>query len=279
MSSLLVLILRLALLDSADLLESGLSILEGLLHAFPDAVEDLSAGSLLLLDDLAILLEVGNSLFASVLLLLLLGGTSDLVEGVESVHENAIGKRVLLGATLNSGRDLGSAELGLDLVGVDDSGEVSAVHDVAVEDIATLFDVSSAVVAEDTVECLEGILGPDDEATEVTTRGELEEVKSVNVDKVNTGEVSGGSLDALVLLTVDDQGASAENVSGVSQLTVASSDFLGISGSLDVFTSTNVLEGGEEGLSGVNVEGVNNEGKLGDIQDFVTSGKNERSNS
>jgi hypothetical protein len=211
--------------------------------------------------------------------LLLLGGTSDLVEGVKSVHENAIGKRVLLGATLNSGRDLGSAELGLDLVGVDDSGEVSAVHDVAVEDIATLFDVSSAVVAEDTVECLEGILGPDDEATEVTTRGELEEVKSVNVDEVNTGEVSGGSLDALVLLTVDDQGASAENVSGVSQLTVASSDFLGISGSLDVFTSTNVLEGGEEGLGGVNVEGVNNEGKLGDIQDFVTSGKNERSNS
>ena len=279
MSSLLVFLLRLALLDSADLLESGLSLLEGLLHAFPDAVEDLSAGSLLLLDDLAILLEVGNSLFASILLLLLLGGTSDLVEGVKSVHENAIGKRVLLGATLNSGRDLGSAELGLDLVGVDDSGEVSAVHDVAVEDIATLFDVSSAVVAEDTVECLEGILGPDDEATEVTTRGELEEVKSVNVDEVNTGEVSGGSLDALVLLTVDDQGASAENVSGVSQLTVASSDFLGISGSLDVFTSTNVLEGGEEGLGGVNVEGVNNEGKLGDIQDFVTSGKNEGSNS
>lgn len=279
MSSVLVLLLRLALLDSADLLESGLSLLEGLLHAFPDAVEDLSAGSLLLLDDLAILLEVGNSLFASLLLLLLLGGTSDLVEGVKSVHENAIGKRVLLGATLNSGRDLGSAELGLNLVGVDDSGEVSAVHDVAVEDIATLFDVSSAVVAEDTVECLKGILGPDDEATEVTTRGELEEVKSVNVDEVNTGEVSGGSLNALVLLTVDDQGASAENVSGVSQLTVASSDFLGISGSLDVFTSTNVLKGGEEGLGGVNVEGVNNEGKLGDIQDFVTSGKNERSNS
>ena len=279
MSSLLVLLLRLALLDSADLLESGLSLLEGLLHAFPDAVEDLSAGSLLLLDDLAILLEVGNSLFASILLLLLLGGTSDLVEGVKSVHENAIGKRVLLGATLNSGRDLGSAELGLDLVGVDDSGEVSAVHDVAVEDIATLFDVSSAVVAEDTVECLEGILGPDDEATEVTTRGELEDVKSVNVDEVNTGQVSGGSLNALVLLTIDDQRTSAEDVSGVSQLTVASSDFLGVSGSLDVFTSTNVLEGGEEGLGGVNVEGVNNEGKLGDIQDFVTSGKNERSNS
>ena len=60
---------------------------------------------------------------------------------------------------------------------------------------------------------------------------------------------------------------------------MASSDFLGVSGSLDVFTSTNVLEGGEEGLGGVNVEGVNNEGKLGDIQDFVASGENEGGNS
>ena len=101
----------------------------------------------------------------------------------------------------------------------------------------------------------------------------------MNVDEVNTGEVSGGSLNALVFLAIDDQRTSAEDVSGVSQLTVASSDFLGISGSLDVFTSTNVLEGGEEGLGGVNVEGVNNEGKLGDIQDFVASGENEGGNS
>jgi hypothetical protein len=276
---LLVFLLRLALLDSADLLESGLSLLEGLLHARPDAVEYLSAGSLLLLDDLAILLDVGNSLFVSLLLLLLLVGASDLVEGVKSVHESAVGKRVLLGAVVSSGRGPGSAELSLDLVGVDDSGEVSAVHDVAVEDIATLFDVSSAVVAEDTVEGLEGIAGPDDEATEVTTRGELEEVKSVNVDEVNTGEVSGGSLDALVFLTVNDQRTSAEDVSGVSHLTVASSDFLGVSGSLDVFTSTNVLEGGEESLGGVDIEGLNNEGKLGDIHDSVASGENEGSNS
>ena len=113
----------------------------------------------------------------------------------------------------------------------------------------------------------------------MTTRGELEDVKSVNVDEVNTGQVSGGSLNALILLTIDDKRTSAEDVSGVSQLTVASSDFLGVSGSLDVFTSTNVLEGGEEGLGGVNVEGVNNEGKLGDIQDFVASGENEGGNS
>ena len=278
-SSLLVLLLIITLLDSADLLESGLSLLEGLLHAFPDAIKHLSASRLLLLDDLAILLDVGNSLSASILLLLLLGGTSNLVEGIKPVHECTVGKRVLLGTVVNSRRGLGSAELSLDLVRVYNSSEVSAVHNVAVEDIATLFDIGSAVVAEDTVKCLEGIFGPDAEAAEVTARGELEEVKSVDIDKVDTGEVSGGSLDTLILLTVNNKGTSAENVSGISQLTMASSDFLRISGSLNIFTSANVLEGGEESLCGVNIEGVNNERKLGDIQDFVTSGKNEGSNS
>ena len=275
----LVLLLGLALLDGADLLEVSLSLLEGLLHAGPDTVEGLSAGSLGLLDGLAILLDVGKSLLVSLVLLLLLVGTSNLVEGVKSVHESAVGKRVLLGAVVGSRGGLGSAELGLNLVRVDDSGEVSAVHDVAVKDVAALFDVNSSPVAEDTVEGLEGVLGPDDESAEVATRGELEEVKSVNVDEVDAGEVSGGSLDVVVLLTVDNEGTSAENVSGVSHLAVASSDLLGVSGSLDVLTSTDVLEGGKESLGGVNIEGVDNEGELGDVHNSVTSGENEGSNS
>ena len=275
----LIFFLRLALLDGADLLESSLSLLEGLLHAFPDAVKDLSAGSLSLLDGLAILLDISKSLLVSLLLLLLLVSTSNLIEGVESVHEGVVVKRVLLGAVVDSRRGSGSTELSLNLVRVDDSGEVSAVHDVAVEDVSALFNVGSAVIAEDTVEGLEGVTGPDDETTNVTTRGELEEVKSVDVDKVNTGEISGGSLDVLILFTVDDQGASAENVSRVSHLAVAGSDLLGVSGSLHVFTSTNVSKGAEESLGGINVEGVNNERKLGYIHDSVASGDNERSHS
>lgn len=275
----LIFFLGLALLDGADLLESSLSLLEGLLHALPDAVEDLSASSLSLLDGLAILLDIGKSLLVSLVHLLLLVGASNLIEGVKSVHESAVAKRVLLGAVVNSRRSLGSAELSLNLVRVDDSGEVSAVHDIAVKDVSALFNVGSAVVAEDTVEGSEGITGPDDEATDVTTRGELEEVKSVDIDEVNTGEVSGGSLDILILLTVDDQGASAENVSGISHLAVAGSDLLGVSGSLHVLTSTNVSKGAEESLGGINVEGVNNEGKLGNVHDSVASGDNERSDS
>jgi hypothetical protein len=37
------------------------------------------------------------------------------------------------------------------------------------------------------------------------------------------------------------------------------------------------VKGGEESLGGVNVEGVNNEGELGDGINVVASSKNERS--
>jgi hypothetical protein len=173
-------------------------------------------------------------------------------------------ERVLLGDVLDDG-SLNLAELGLNLVRVDDSSEISAVHHVSVEDIATLLDVSSSVVSEDTVEGLEGVLGPDNKSAEVTTRGELEEVKSVNVDKVDTGEVSGGSLHILVLLTIDNQRSTSEDISGVSEFALASSHLLGVSGSLHVFASTDALEGLEESLSGVNVERLNNQGKLGNV--------------
>lgn len=233
---------------------------------------------IILLGVLAVLLDVGGADLGSVSLLLLLVGASHLVEGVESVHEGAVLQRVLLGDVLHDG-GLHLAELGLDLVGVDDSGEVSAVHHVSVEDVSTLFNVGSAVVSEDTVECLEGVLGPDDESAEVTTGGELKEVKSVNVDEVDTGEVSGGSLHILVLLSVDDEGAASEDVSGVPHLALASSDLLGVAGSLHVVASTHCLEGLEKGLGGVNIEGVNDQGELGDVEDLVASGDNQGSHS
>ena len=60
---------------------------------------------------------------------------------------------------------------------------------------------------------------------------------------------------------------------------MAGSDFLGVSRSLHVFTSTNALEGAEESFGGVNVEGINDEGELGDVHDSVTSGEDKRSDS
>ncbi len=259
-----------------DSLEGSLGSLERLGLSSPDAVELLGSGGLLLLVLLALGLLVLLVVGRGGLLSLLLGGAADLVEGVESVHEDAVGQGVLLG-DVEGRRGADGAELGLDLVGVDDSGEVGASHDVAVEHVATLFDVGSAVVSEDAVQGLEGVTGPDDKATDVTTRGELEEVKSVDVDEVDAGEVASGSLDGLVLLTVDDQGAAAEDIARVSHLALAGSDLLGVTGSLEVLSGAEVLEGSEESLGGVDVEAVNDEGELGNVADAVAAGKNQRS--
>lgn len=264
--------------DGSDGLEGGLGGLEGLLHGGPDLVEDLASALGGLLVGLAVLLDVGGSHLSSLSLLLLLGGASDLVEGVKSVHEGAVLKRVLLGDVLDLG-SLDLSELGLDLVGVDDSGEVSAVHHVSVEDVATLLDVGSSVVAEDAVEGLEGVLGPDDESAEVTTGGQLEEVESGDVHDVDSWEVSGGLLDADVLVSVDEEGAASEDVSGVSHLALADSHLLGVSGSLHVLGGADGLEGAEESLGGVSIEGLNDEGKLGNVGNSVTSGEDEGGNS
>ena len=278
----LLVFLLLALRDDlvADSLELSLGLVEGCGHTSLEAVEGLGSGGGSLSVGLAgalLLLGIGVGLGGGSLGSLV-GSTSLLVEGVESVHEDSVGQGVLLGGVgLDGG--LGSAELGLNLVGVDDSSEISAVHHVSVENVSTLFDVGSSPVSEDGVEGLEGLTGPDDESAEVTAGGELEEVKSVDVNEVDSGEVSGGSLDGLVLLSVDDQGALSQDVSGVSELDLSDSHSIGLASLLEVLGGAEVLEGGQESLGGVDVEGVNNEGELGGAEDSVASGENERSHS
>jgi hypothetical protein len=69
----------------------------------------------------------------------------------------------------------------LNLIGVDDSGEISTVHDTSVESVVALLLGSSGMASEDVVESLESILGEDNESTEVSTWGKLEDVESVHV--------------------------------------------------------------------------------------------------
>jgi hypothetical protein len=277
-SLLVFLFFGIAVDDGTDGLEGSLGGGEGVLHGGPDLVEDLASLLGSLLGGLAVLLDVGSSYLSSLSHLLLLVGASDLVEGIQSVHEGAVLKRVLLGDVLDDG-GLDHSELGLDLVGVDDSGEIGAVHHVSVENIATLLDVGSSVVSEDAVEGLEGFLSPDDESAEVTTRGELEEVESGDVHEVNSGEVSSGSLNVEVLLSVDNEGTASEDVSGVSEFALAGSHLLGISGSLHVLGGTDALEDADEGLGRVSVEGLNDERKLRHVGNSVTSGEDEGSHS
>lgn len=107
---------------------------------------------------------------------LLLGGAHSLGGGVKDLHLSLVSEGVLLASVSLVVNNSDHAELRLDLIGVNDSGEVGAGHHVSTELESALHDSGGSVGTEDAVELAEGILGEDDKSSEVTTRGELEKV-------------------------------------------------------------------------------------------------------
>ena len=177
-------------------------------------------------------------------------GTSGLGEGVELLHHVSVLEGVLLRLVVHDERSLDGAELGLNLVRVDDSGEVGTVDHVTLELVSALLGSLDGVGAEDVVEAGEGIGGEDDESSNVTTGGKLEEVESVDVAGVNTGEVPGASLDVRVTVSVDDQGSLAHGEARVAVLSLSVSHLLGFADSVEVLLGSELVEGGEERSGG-----------------------------
>ena len=113
----------------------------------------------------------------------------------------------------------------------------------------------------------------------MTTGSQLSEVKSVDVGDFNTGDVSDGSDEGGVFIVVDEKGTSSEIVSSVSELTLTSSDGLGVGNSFNIFVSTESLQEGNDVSSLFNNFElvIDNQRKVGDVGDSVTSGENEGS--
>jgi len=174
-----------------------------------------------------------------------------------------------------------SSDGALDGVGVDDLSDISVSKDGSVEVISSLFVGSISVSTEDFIEGLEGRFSPDDESSEVTTGGELLKVKSVDVGDFNTGEISNSSEEGDVLVAIDKEGSSSKSVSLVSELTLTRLDNLRVGNSFNIFVGTESLQesNGILGLFNTFEFIVNNQRKVGDILDSVTSGENEGSNS
>jgi len=207
-----------------------------------------------------------------------LSGVHRLVSRVQALHQSTVLKRVLLGLGVKSVVALHDSQLALDGITVDDLGEVSNVHEVSLELIATLLDALLAVGAEDVVQGLKGILGEDHEATDVTTWSELEEVQSVDVADINAWEVAGRSLDVLVVVTVDDQGTLAEDEAGVPHLALARSLALVVTSTPQVMGGVaRVVESLEQFLGVFNIEVVEDQWELWDFSDVVATGLNQRS--
>lgn len=200
-------------------------------------------------------------------------------EWVKSEHHSLVGEWVLLGLIVNSdGNSLGS-ELGLNLIGVDDSGQVGAGHEGSVHGVSRLLVGVSEVGSVKGVKTLEGILGEDDESSEVTTWSELDDVKSTNVASVNTWEVSSGTLDIHGVVTVDNKWSLSHDVLGVSVLSLSGSDGLGGSDLREIVIETNIVESRDERFGVWHLQVSENEWQLWDVLNEMTSGHNKRGNS
>lgn len=236
-----------------------------------------------LLEGLASTLRLAalNTLLAE----LLLGEGSGV--GVESQHNLLVPERVLLldVGPLGAGLALGLTKDGLDFGGVDQTGNVGVSDKVGRQDEVLLQSRGSAGGAVDLVQGGESGRSPDNEATQVSTRGELEEVESEDGGGLNSGDVA-ESLDELLAIdlgVVDNQRTTTLAVTAATELTLTGTDLLGLLDLDQVGTSTNSLQESDGSLGlgqGGTLEslGVDNQRDLGNAGDAVTTGEQEGRN-
>ena len=219
------------------------------------------------------------------LLVLDLGGTKLLLGvslgvRIESEENLLVLKRVLLNNVLSllSGLTSGSEDL-LDLRGVDQASDISVGKNVSREGEARL-GRGSGLSTPDAVKGRDSRLSPDDESTEVGTRGKLKKGERSDVGGLNTGDVS-ESVDETLVLTVDDQRTLTLSVTATSELTLTGTELLGSNDLGDITVSTDSLQDSNSLLGLLNRLNIvgDNEGNLGNALNTVTSGENKRGNS
>lgn len=165
----------------------------------------------------------------------------------------------------------------LNLIRVDDSGEVSALHNSSVKNVSLLLSRGVDEIAKDAVESGEGSLGVDNKSTEVTSRGELQDVKSVDIANINSGDVSSGLGNVLISVVIDEEGTLSHDISGVSVFANTGSDFLGGSNLVEIIRDTELAKNLEEIGGLILVKSIDNHWELSDIFNGVSTSHNERS--
>jgi len=205
--------------------------------------------------------------------------SEDLAVWVEFFHSGLVSQGISLGASGSSWLFLGLLQNGLDGITVDKSVEVSSADNILLESVATLDVGSGLSVTEDLFEGIEGGLGPDAESSQMTTWGELSDVKSVDVADIDSGDVSNSSSQRLATLVDDEERSSSHLVSPVSHFSLSSSELLVGHNSSDVVPTSEGLEHGDgvSGLGDLSNGVVQNQRQLGSAHDSVTSGQNQGS--
>jgi hypothetical protein len=195
-------------------------------------------------------------------------------EGREGLEGRALAEGVHIAAGSAEVLALAAAHL-LDLGGVDHTGDVSVLDHGHGQDEASLEGAALSRGAVHLLEALESTLRPDDEATEVATRGELEEVKEVDIGNVDTTDVAEGILSGAGV--EDQKGTLAGDVAAVTPLTLRGAD---VAAGINLLDISEGLDGREEldGLGGLVESGdgiINDERDLRDGVDAVAAGRHQ----
>lgn len=169
--------------------------------------------------------ESGFGLFASSSSDNLVGTVSGR-ERVQLLHHVVVLERVLLALVMDFLRSLDGIELALDLVRVNDPGQIGAINRVALKLITSFVLTFLSIGAKDFVKRVEGALSIDHKSTKVATRSELEQVKSTHAASVNTRKIPCNTLDIRVAISVDKERSLAHCESGVTVLSVTSTHLL-----------------------------------------------------
>jgi hypothetical protein len=114
----------------------------------------------------------------------------------------------------------------------------------------------------------------------MSTRGELEEVKTTNVNEFKTGQVT-ESLDETVIFVVDDKGTTTLSVTTVTELTLTGTELTRVGDLDDIRVSVQRLEesNGFLGL-GQLLNGVsNNKRNFLNLLNTMTTSHNQRGES
>jgi len=130
--------------------------------------------------------------------------------------------------------------------------------------------------AKDFVENLESTLSPDDETTNVTTRGKLKEVEPLDIDKFDSWDVSESFHNTLVLI-IYNEGTTTLTMPTIPEFSLPSTEFTGIGDFDNISMSFQRLQEGDcllslsERLSSTG----NHQGNFLDLLDAMATGKNK----
>ena len=221
------------------------------------------------------------SLLRSLLLRLL---RKDRRVGVQAQHDLLVLERVLLlhRRPPCEGTALGSVEDVLHLGAVDETREIGLRDEVAGQEEVLLVHRRLGRRSVNVIESLERSRGPDDEASEVTTRGELEQVQGRDGARLDTRQVA-ETLDHQLAVqdgVVDDKGTTSLLETATTHLSLTRTHLPRLLDPVDIGGRAAGLEHGlgagslgEDG--GLAQLGIDNERDFGDGHDLVATGHEE----